>query len=1303
MAVVGTADVIVRAITDDFKNDIEKALKDIKPSTNKVGNDIGRDFHRSVTRGMGSGNKSAFAKIEKEAEAARKKLNGLIRTGYFVGPAIGGAASAIGDLAMGLVALGGAVGAAAPALGVLPGLLAAVAQGALTAKLAFGGVVKGIGALLKQKTGKTSGGGDAARDAAIEDARRRLALVYQGAAEKMAAANDKVRKAQIALNQAYNDGIESLQQLGFNAEEAALAEKKAAIELERARETLLRTQDVPPNSRMRREAEIAFKEADLNYRQAKDKANDLAKAQEYAAQTGIEGTSEVIKAKQDLNEAEADRIKTERDNAQDILQAQLALQKAMQKTNQNSANSVDLLKDLSAEARRFALYIASLKPEFLKLRGAAGENLFGPLTVAVNMIVTKLFPVLIPIVRTMGGVIGNLARRFAEMLTRVDNLDIFKRVFGGANIVIMRNIGHAIVDAAEGALNLLDAISPLTVRFSEFVKKTADAWVGTLRFKNATGELTDKFERAAVFAKGIGDLFVSIFQAFKAFGGGASVAGLRIIEALTGAFNKMKAFLDEASRTGELQQHFMRVADNIIAIGGLLGGVAKMFYELSGSTGVKAFAEALMPITGIFTEIFRQMTTTGPLFGTFLVQVANLLKAFTDTGGIQMFFTIINKALEVIVKIFSNDIVRQIFLVLAAVKGITLAFGALYTALRFAGLGMLGNIFGANGLSASLGRTSLSARKAAIELRAMRIAGLGFGSGLMSSLRGATQNFALLGKEILKTTMFTLKNTAAAIGNGISWLFSSASLKAFGRALKFATVGVYQMTRALIAQAIAFAMTPVGAAVVAIAALVAVFVLAYTKSENLRKAISEMGKAIMGSLGQAFKTIKDAIGGAMPSFKNFSDVMKKLGDWIAKYIIPVFTKVIQFGIKLFTVYLLVLINSVKAAIAFFRIIFELFMIFPRAVANAGKSGEDFGTGLVSAIKTAAINIANIIIDLVNNVIRAFNVLSPKDIPLIPLLEDSKKATDNLSTASAGLTDHQEEVRRQMEMMGEQAKNLYKDFGSLEKIQADVRNALETTFDTVTSSARGYINARDAAKAFKDETKNLATTMKDSSLSDDQKTDALYAYSGSVLDAIKKNIELGGTQESTTEIMKKGRDAFIENAKKAGIFGDKAEQLANKLGLTPNTIKKTFVASGLGDLQEMTKELGKLEQLGKTANAREGRGTFSSTRLVQLKAEISTKMFGRGQTEKQPLYVEVTNQGKAVGGPVSANKTYLVGENGPELFTSNSAGNITPNGQLSQAGVGSAPIINVHPSQGMDEIELSHLVSRQLAWQMKRGV
>lgn len=56
--------------------------------------------------------------------------------------------------------------------------------------------------------------------------------------------------------------------------------------------------------------------------------------------------------------------------------------------------------------------------------------------------------------------------------------------------------------------------------------------------------------------------------------------------------------------------------------------------------------------------------------------------------------------------------------------------------------------------------------------------------------------------------------------------------------------------------------------------------------------------------------------------------------------------------------------------------------------------------------------------------------------------------------------------------------------------------------------------------------------------------------------------------------------------------------------------------------------------------------------------------------------------RAGGGPVSGGKSYLVGERGPELFTPSSAGNITPNNQLSTGGA-SQVVVMVQGSEYFD--------------------
>jgi hypothetical protein len=64
--------------------------------------------------------------------------------------------------------------------------------------------------------------------------------------------------------------------------------------------------------------------------------------------------------------------------------------------------------------------------------------------------------------------------------------------------------------------------------------------------------------------------------------------------------------------------------------------------------------------------------------------------------------------------------------------------------------------------------------------------------------------------------------------------------------------------------------------------------------------------------------------------------------------------------------------------------------------------------------------------------------------------------------------------------------------------------------------------------------------------------------------------------------------------------------------------------------------------------------------------------GAGPTGLGPT----TTSGRAVGGPVSGGRPYLVGENGPELFVPNSGGQIQPNGRMGGSGVTVNQTLNI---------------------------
>lgn len=65
----------------------------------------------------------------------------------------------------------------------------------------------------------------------------------------------------------------------------------------------------------------------------------------------------------------------------------------------------------------------------------------------------------------------------------------------------------------------------------------------------------------------------------------------------------------------------------------------------------------------------------------------------------------------------------------------------------------------------------------------------------------------------------------------------------------------------------------------------------------------------------------------------------------------------------------------------------------------------------------------------------------------------------------------------------------------------------------------------------------------------------------------------------------------------------------------------------------------------------------------------------------------TPPARAAGGPVSSGTTYLVGENGPELFTAPASGHIVPNHELSGGGGASVYNFNYHFPMGVTKAEL----------------
>jgi tape measure domain-containing protein len=100
---------------------------------------------------------------------------------------------------------------------------------------------------------------------------------------------------------------------------------------------------------------------------------------------------------------------------------------------------------------------------------------------------------------------------------------------------------------------------------------------------------------------------------------------------------------------------------------------------------------------------------------------------------------------------------------------------------------------------------------------------------------------------------------------------------------------------------------------------------------------------------------------------------------------------------------------------------------------------------------------------------------------------------------------------------------------------------------------------------------------------------------------------------------------------------------------------------------------------------------------QFKVDVFVTKHIKEIITSQTINVGKIDGARAAGGPVRAGGTYLVGENGPELFSPNSSGNITPNG------VGGTVNITVNAGMGANGADIGdQIVDALKRYQRRNG-
>ena len=681
--VVGDAYVMIHAITSGVDKDIKKAFN----GADKHGSDAGDRTGRSFSKGFSKhGGKGLFKNFLRESEAASKKFSSLTRTGYTLAPLFQALGGTIGVLGTSLVSLVSIIGAATlPALVTLGGAMMSLAQAAVTVKLAFAGVGKAIS--LGNKAAKK--GTDNAKqlekaNKALIRAQRALAEAYEDAAKSELKAKRELIDAEKELHDAREQAIEDLQQLGFDSEDAAIAEQKAALDLEKARETLARVSDLPPNSRARKEAELAFAEADLNYRRAIDKNNDLKKTEAKNAAMGtfeqqVDGQENVVKAIRAVTDAEDGLKETRLQNARAIQSATENRDDAAEaikdiKDNKAATDAyADALADLSPEARRFVEYIVSLREEFKKLKAAAGKELFPKLETAIQNLVDNLFPKLAPLLQETGSVLGDMAIKFSKTVTTAENLGRLERIWK-TNNKFLGKLGDAASNLYEVFLILLEAAKPLIDAFGDWLVKVTGAWKETLKADEATGKLAERFKIAQGIFKDLGTIFGNVF-------GGLG----KLFEANTGPGSGGQIFLDYFKDITDkfknlkeidgkpIKEFFAGAAENGTKLLDLLGKIFGAFFKMADDKSLGIFYDNL----GKAVDVLSTIDLGGAMvaISELIIEFAKFIKLVTDSGSMEIFFGVLTTAMEKLNNFLSGELGQTLLRTSAKILPFLAAFG----------------------------------------------------------------------------------------------------------------------------------------------------------------------------------------------------------------------------------------------------------------------------------------------------------------------------------------------------------------------------------------------------------------------------------------------------------------------------------------------------------------------------------------------------------------------------------------------------------------------------------------------------
>lgn len=626
---------------------------------------------------------------------------GLFSIGAAAAPAIAGivgliaiagaAAQAVGVLAIALSGVGGAFKALQTRQNAAGSSAASSAKAQTAAANQIRSAQEAVDRAVEQRDRTIITG-----DQQVKAAEASLADAVDSAARKVASAErdytDAVKAARAAqddLNTAREEAVTRLRDLDDQVRGGALDEEAASIRVQRARNELLAAQQAGATGLDLQEADLAYRQAEENLTQLQHHNEDLAKQQDYASKTGVEGDQQVIAAHarlddatQSVQDSEDALTQARKDGAKEVEAAQLALSQTIQQTSWANADAersvadavralgeaqraageessaaggaaADAFDTASPAAKRFALFLQNeVLPALHRVRDAVQERALPKFEEAIRSVLplTDLFASKLG---DTADILGNVAIAGGKMLSSGPWTRDFGTILDSNNRII-GTLGSTALTAMDALRILWVVTGPLAERLALLIQHGAELTRNWLEAKRSTGELADFMTHAGdvitQLTHIVGNLLVGLFNVGKA----AAPAGQILLDTFEQATQKFREFTGSAEGQNKMRDYFLSTVPVVEQIGGLIKDLF-LFIARAGSN--KELAPLIAQIRDEFLPALERLVNTMgqgvlPKFVDFGTKIADVL---TKLGGgwLEGFLVTLNAILTVLDAILS--------------------------------------------------------------------------------------------------------------------------------------------------------------------------------------------------------------------------------------------------------------------------------------------------------------------------------------------------------------------------------------------------------------------------------------------------------------------------------------------------------------------------------------------------------------------------------------------------------------------------------------------------------------------------